>query len=162
MIRIIPFALYILLMALHEVALGDLITFYGAQVSLAPLLVVMIALHKSELTVAWFGFFVGLVASIGSISVFGWHALLLAILGVIAFHVRERLNIESVYSRLLLVFGVVLLHNLLWLLINRTDSYLSMALSYGLASAILTTFAAWLFFLIKDGRLTLAKIKSIF
>jgi len=162
MIRLIPFALYILLIALYEVALRDLITLYGAQISLAPLLVALIALYKSELTVAWFGFIVGLVASIGSVSIFGWHALLLAMLGVVAFHVRERLNVESLYSRLLLVLGVVLLHNLLWLLINRAEAFWPVALSYGLASALFTTFAAWLFFLIKDGHLTLARIKSIF
>lgn len=162
MIKLIPFALYILLIALHEVALRDLITFYGAQISLAPLMVALLALYKSELTVAWFGFVVGLVASIGSVSVFGWHGLLLSLLGIAAFHVRGRLNIESLYSRMLLVFGVVLLHNLLWLLINRTEAIWSVALSYGLGSAVFTTFAAWLFFLFKDGHLTLAKIKSIF
>lgn len=162
MIRLIPFAFYILLVALHEVALRDLITLYSVQISLVPLLVVLIALYKSELTAAWFGFLVGLVASIGSASVMGWHALLLAVLGSLAFHLRERLNVESLYSRLLLVLGVVLLHNLLWLLINRTEAFWTVALSHGLGSAVYTAFAAWLFFLIKDGRLTLAKIKSIF
>ncbi len=53
MIRLIPFALYILLIALHEVGLRDLITLYGAQISLAPLLVVLVALHKSELAAVW-------------------------------------------------------------------------------------------------------------
>ena len=162
MIRLIPFVLYILLITLHEVALRDLITLYSTQISLAPLLVVLVALYKSELTAAWFGFIVGLVVSVGSTAILGWHALLLAAMGVVAYHVRQRLNVESLYSRLLLVLGVVLLHNLTWLLINRTEAFWPFVLSYGLGSAVYTTFAAWLFFLIKDGRPTLARMKSIF
>ena len=162
MIRLLPYILYLLLLGGHQVVFGDLTSFFGARISLAPLLIVLVALYKAELTAVWFGFFVGLVATVGAPSAMGAQALVAAALGMAAYQTRVRLNIESLYSRLLLLLGIVLMYNLSWLMINRTEGEVWFSILYAVGNTVFTTFVGWAFLLIKDGRLTIHRLKSIF
>ena len=162
MVRLIPYILYLFLLGCHQVVLDDLTSLFGAHILLAPLLIVLVALYKAELTTVWFGFCVGLVATLGAPSAMGAQALVAAALGMAAYQMRVRLNIESLYSRLLLLLVIVMTYDLAWLLINRTDGDGWLAMLYALSNTLLTTFVGWIFLLIKDGRLTLSRLKSIF
>ena len=95
MIRILPFLLYLWLVALHQVILGEVVSIYGVGINLPVLLVLLVGLHKSELDTCWFGFFVGMVAFAGLTDMMGWHALVMAIIGYLAYHMRVKINLES-------------------------------------------------------------------
>jgi rod shape-determining protein MreD len=162
MIRLIPYALYFLLLAMHEVFLRDLTSIHGAAINLAALAVILIGTYKSELSAMWFGFATGLVAFAGLPDLCGWHALVLALIGYVTYHVRERLNVESLVAKLLLVAGGVLLHNVCSLIIARTDAFWFHVVINAFTGATYTTIIAWLFFLVKERRITVEKIRSIF
>ena len=56
MTRYIPFVLYLLLIAMHEVIWRDFTVLYLIAINVPAMLVVIVAIYKSELTAAWFGF----------------------------------------------------------------------------------------------------------
>lgn len=162
MIKFIPYILYLLLVAMYQVFLKDITSIYGVTINLPILLVLGVAFYKSEVVACWFGFFVGLVVSAEVPQLVGWNMLIFAIIAFMAFHVVIRLNIESLYARLLFILSGVLLYNIIILLLYRSDSIIYSFFTKSLISAIYTTIIAWLFFLFKDRRITLQKIKSIF
>ena len=162
MSRFIPFVLYLFLIAMYEVIWRDFTALYLIAINVPALLVVLVAIYKSELTAAWFGFIAGMVLSAGNPDGMGWQALLLAAIGIAVFHVREKLNLDSIYSKILLIAGAILLHNLMSILINDLGRVLFLSWSYCLPSAIYTSLVAWLFFLFKEKKITLENIKSVF
>ncbi len=162
MIKIFPFILYLLLIALHQVILRDATAIYEASFNLPCLIVLLVATYKSEMVGVWFGFAAGLVVMAPSPPGLGWQALALAVLALITHYCRERLNLESIRSRLLLVFGGVVVHNAVTLVIQE-----SIAAPYLLGVAVLTgaaytTLFGWVFFLFKDEVITLQKVKALF
>jgi cell shape-determining protein MreD len=160
---IIPYLLYLLLIGFDAVILKDTITIYTASINMPVLVVLTVALYKNEVTAVWFGFFAGLVAGAGGPpALLGWQALIMAVLAAAGSFVRERLNLDSLRARLLVVLIGVLLHNLISLALSRSDGWPVFLFSYVLAGAVYTTVLAWLFFLVKEGRLSAEKIKAIF
>jgi hypothetical protein len=161
-VKIIAYIIYLLLIGLHVVVLRDMTGILGVVINLPAALVLLVALYKNEVSATWFGFAAGLVAAAGVPGRMGWYALLMAVLALAACFVKERLNLDSLKARLLLVLGGVFVHNAAVLVISRADSFLILVASSALTGAIYTTLIAWLFFLMKEGRLTVEKIKSIF
>jgi cell shape-determining protein MreD len=92
----------------------------------------------------------------------GWHGLIMAGLALVACRVRERLNLDSLRARLLLVLGGLLTHNVIVLLISQADGFLINVFTYALAGAVYTTLLAWFFFLVKERIITVEKIRTIF
>ena len=92
----------------------------------------------------------------------GWYALLMALIGLLAYHVRVRVNLENLYSRLAIVFSGVLIHNAAVLILSGSDDLINLLVSRALTGAVYTTFVGWLFFLIKESKITFRKFKAIF
>ncbi|MFZ5980010.1 MAG: hypothetical protein ACOYVF_05205 [Candidatus Zixiibacteriota bacterium] len=159
--RFIPYFIYLLLIGMHQVIWKDLTSIYGITINLTALLVLMVALYKTEVISIWFGFAAGLVLASGAPKFMGWHALILAFIGLTGFSIRERLNLESLYTRLLFVFVGILLHNII-LMVIQADEYFYQLWFNAVFGAVYTVFIAWLFFLVKDGIITFKKIKSFF
>lgn len=162
MIRALPFLLYLLLIGCHQVILSDLTSIGSATINLAALVALLVALYKSEFAALWFGFLAGFVAAAVAGSQAGWFALSLAIIAMVAFHVRQRLNLESVYSRLLVVLGGCLVVELLWLMVEQSDSWTYLILVRVLPSAVYTTVVGWVYFLFKERVVTYQKIRELF
>ncbi|UCD64199.1 MAG: rod shape-determining protein MreD [Candidatus Zixiibacteriota bacterium] len=162
MIRVIPFLLYLWLAAAHQVFLGDITSIAGAVINLPALLVLLVSLYKSELDTCWFAFFIGMVAYIGYGDATGWYILLMAAIGFGTYHVRVRINLESVYSRLVVVFIGVLVHNAVVMATAGGDGSFAILLVRVLSGAVYTSVVAWLFFLVKEGKITYQKLRAIF
>ena len=162
MTRMIPYILYLLLIGLYRVILGDAISIYGVSMNLPVLLVLLVGLHKTEVDSCWFGFVVGLVAYAGITGLLGWHGLIMAAIGFLAFHSRSRINLESRYSRLLLICAGLAVHNIIIQVKSGGDGFLLLLVPKGLTGALYTTAAAWIFFTLKEGQITFQKIKAIF
>lgn len=162
MTSLLPYLLYLALIGMHQVMTINLISVYGATVNLAALIVVLVAVYSSETTAAWFGFWAGIVAFAGVPAVLGWHGLVLALIGIASFHIRGRLNLDSQRSRLLLVTGGVLAHNLISFIIDSHELlWWAMTLNI-LVGALYTGLLAWIFFLFKDRRISTQKVRSVF
>lgn len=159
--RVIPFIFYLFLIAFFDVVLEGPTTFFDAAINVPAIFVLIVAIYKPEIVVVWFGFGVGVVLSAGNPMLIGWHALALAAMAFAAFQVKERLNLASVYSKVYLIFGGILVHNLMTTLIEQPEgiAYLFWTVLTGAAySAVF----GWLFFLFKEGHFTISKIRSLF
>lgn len=160
--RTIPYLLYLLLVAFHEVILRDVTAFYGITINLPAIIVLIIALHKSELTAAWFGFVVGVVMSAGNPQVMGWNALVLSILAVVAFHARERLNLDSFAARMILVIGGVLIHNVVSILVNQSSEFVYQLWRLALSGTLYTGVVATLFLMVLESRRSSKQARTLF
>ena len=85
-----------------------------------------------------------------------------AAVGLTAYHVKERLNLDAMFVRILMILGGVLTAELLTGLESGTNGFGYRLLTEMIPGAVYTTIIGWLFFLNKDGRLTYQKAKSIF
>lgn len=160
---IIPYLLYLWLIALHMVVLRDATAVFGVTLNLPALIVLAVAIYKQDTVAAWFGFFAGLVAAAGGPpEQLGWQALAMSLLALAACRVRERLNLDSLKAKLLMIIGGVLIHNLVSLILSRADAFLIHLVDYVVVGAVYTTVLAWLFLLVKEQRITVEKIKAIF
>lgn len=160
--KTIPYILYLLLIGSHQVIWRDVTSVWGVSINLAGLMVLTTALYKSELATLWFGFFAGLVMAAGMPSNMGWHALTLAALGVTACHVRERLNMDSLWAKLLLVVAGIFLHNVAVILITQASGFLYLLWATAIPDTIYSGLLVWVFFMVKEGHVTMKKIRTIF
>lgn len=160
--RIVPYILYLLLISLHVIILNDATRIYTAWVNLPALMVLLVAVYKDDLAATWFGFFAGLIWAGGMPSQMGWYALTMAAVALAACFVRERLNLDSMRAKYLLVLGGVLVHNLFVLIISRSDAFLHLLWANVLLGALYTSIIGWIFFLIKEGRITVQRVKALF
>ncbi len=162
MIRVLPFILYLWLIALHQVIIRDGTAIFTAEINLPAFLVLAVAIYKSELVSAWFGFAAGLVTAAAEPSLLGWQALAMGIMGIAAFHFRERINVESLYAKLLLIVAGVFLHNLFSILVRGREGFFYLLLVSAFPGAVYTMIIAWVFFLFKEKKITFQKVRAIF
>jgi rod shape-determining protein MreD len=160
--RVIPFILYLLMIGLHQTITKDVTAIYSTAVNLSGLLVLLVAVYKPELVAVWFGFAAGLVVAAEEPGMLGWQALALTAIGLAAFHVRERLNLESLYAKLILILAGVLLHNIAIILLRGGEGFFFLLLVSAFPGAVYTMVIAWIFFLVKEKKITLQKVKAIF
>jgi len=161
-VRVLPYLIYLLLLAGHVVIFRELTSIWGATINLAAFMVLAVSLYKSELIAAWFGLAVGILLAAQSPQLMGWHAVSLAALGVLGYHVKDQLNLDSLYTRLLFILGGVFLHSIAEIIITGGGQILYRLGTNALPSAVYTVVVAIVFFLFKDGVITYRKFKSIF
>lgn len=162
MIRLVPYLFYLILLAAHQVVFRDLTAIGNASINLVALILGLIVLYKSESTAIWFGFFGGLMISAGNPAALGWQALTLALIGLVTAELKGRLNLDSLTARILLIVGVVLPHNLISMVIADTSDLLWELIFICLPGTLYTVAISWVFFRIKDRKITTENIKAIF
>ncbi len=160
--RFIPFILYLLLIAFYVTIWRDLTNIYGATMNIPAFLILAVALYKSEISALWFGFAAGAVASATLPHLMGWHALAGAVLGFVGYHVRERLNVDSLAAKLLFTFVGVFIYNAVTVALNQPGGFLYLLWYSALTSAAYTTAVATLFYLVRGGQVTQENVRSIF
>jgi rod shape-determining protein MreD len=158
----IPYLIYLLLLGGHQVITREPTMILGAPLNLTALVVLAVALYKPEVVALWFGFAAGLVVAAIEPDVMGYYAVATAVLGVIGFHVKQRLNLDSFYSKLVVVFAGVLVHNVFSMLILQPSGLLPRFWSSVLLSAVYTTVVSIVFFLLREGIVTKDRVKAIF
>ncbi len=160
--KFIPYFLYFWIIAMHQVFLADVTSIFGAKINLAVLIVLLVSMYKSEITSVWFGLCVGIIGYAGITELSPWHVLVMASIALAAFHIKEKMNLDSLLARVSFIFCGVLVHNIIVLVLEVNDGFLIYVVRYALPGAIYTTIIGTIFFLIKDGVFTFDKTKSIF
>ena len=160
--RIVPFLAYLVLIALHIVITDDFTSILSAKINLAAFIILAVALYKGELASLWFGFFAGLTVGAVLPETMGWHALFGAALGLLAYHMKERINLDFLAARLLITFVGVFAFNVATEAVTQPDGLGHLWWSAGLTGAVYTTALGTIFFSIKHGLLTGRRVKSIF
>lgn len=163
--RVVPYIFYLLLIACYRTLLAGLLSFGMAQIDLAALIVLLTALSKSEMEAVWFGVAAGLMYDAPDPSRLGVHALIFAVMAAATSQAKERLNLDSIQSRMILVLAGLVFYSIPYTLIyptSGTSEFFRLLWTAALPSIIYTAALAWIFFMVQSGRLSYARIRSIF
>jgi len=163
--RFIPYILYLLLVAFFRTNLHDIFTFGLIEIYLAPLLVILVALNKDILTALWFGFTVGIIYDAPDPHYLGTQMIILSLIGAITAQMKERFNLESLKSRVLLVmtglFVFAIPHTLIYTT-SGTEEFFRILLRGAIPSIVYTSAIGWIYFMFHSGRISYAKLKALF
>jgi len=160
--KIIPYIIYLYLIAFHYTILSEIVDIYQITFDLAAVIVGLIAMYRSESVALWFALAAAVVAGSRNPELIPWEILLLGGTAVVVNQVSLRVNLESIASRLFIIGGLVFVHVLaVDLLVSRADVLFSIY-RHILPTVLYSLVVLWILFLIIDKKLTWPKIKSLF
>jgi cell shape-determining protein MreD len=165
MMRVIPYVLYLFLIAFDRTLLSGFIAIGPAQIYIAALLVLLVAQHKSYITALWFGLVAGIVFAAPDPSRMGIQMFVLAFLGAALAQMKVRFNLDSLRSRFLLLVGGLALYAVPHTLFFTTagpDAVGFTFLRVALPSVAYSAVVGWIFFMIQTGHFSFAKLKTLF
>ncbi|MDD4051405.1 MAG: hypothetical protein PHR28_05850 [candidate division Zixibacteria bacterium] len=165
MMRIIPYVLYLLLIAFDRTILTDLVAIGPAHIYTAALLLLLVAQHKSYTAALWFGIAAGVVFAAPDPSRMGIQMFVLGFLGAAMAQLKVRFNLDSLRSRFLLLVGGLVLYSIPHTLFFTTAGSGSIVFAFirvALPSIAYSAFVGWLFFMIQTGHLSFTRIKTLF
>lgn len=163
--RYVPYVLYLLLIAFYRTNLIDIFSIGAIHIYLTALIVLLVALNKDYLTALWFAFVAGLVYDAPDPIHLGVHMILLSLLSIAASRAKERLNVESLKSRLVLIVCGLTIYAIPETLIYATSGsreFFRVFFHVALPGVVYTAMVGWVFFLFQTGRISWTKLKSIF
>jgi len=160
--RIIPYILYLFLLAFHLTIVKDITVIYGAFIDFTVLMVALVALYKGESTALWFAVCVGIIAGSVRLSLMPWEMLLLVIPAFVINQISARINLESMTSRLMIVGLFLFLHQAVIELVVSTEGYLFLLYASVLPTTIYSLVVGWIIFQMLDGHITWKKVKTLF
>jgi hypothetical protein len=160
--KVIPYILYLYLLAFHETVLSDLIGVYGATVNLVVLMVVMVALYRNVSTALWFAACAAIIVGTPHPGLMTWQMLTLVTLSLVVSRISGRVNLESLSSRLLILGGFLLIHQGVISFLTSSDNPLFVIYRMILPTAVYSLVIGWIIFLMIDGRVTWRKVKALF
>jgi rod shape-determining protein MreD len=163
--RIIPYILYLLLISFYQTIGIGLISIGPAHIQLTALIVLLVALRKEYLASLWFAMAAGLIYDAQDPGRLGAQMMILTLICMATSLAKERLNLESIQSRILLVLvGLVLYtipETLLYTTSGTTEFPLVLA-RVGLPSIVYTAAVATAIFLFQSGLWSWRKFRALF
>ncbi len=163
--RYLPYLLYLLIVACDRTLLSGWLSLGPVQFNLAPLLVLLVALRKPYLAALWFGFVAGLVYDAPDPAHLGMQSVMLCLLGIITSRAKDRVNLESTISRMLLVVIGLIIHAVPQTLVYVTSGPsepVRLLLTVGFPGALYTALIGWIYFMVESGQLSYRRLRSMF
>ena len=160
--KIIPYILYLFLIAFHHTIFSELTSIYGAAIDLTVLLVALIAIYKGEVATLWFAFAAGIVAGTPRPDLMPWEILILCVGAIIINRLISGINLESITSRLVIIGGFLFFHAIAINLVLFAGEFLYVLWRSIIPGTVYSLIIAWLILLCFDGRITWTKIKALF
>ncbi|MFH2035291.1 MAG: hypothetical protein ABIJ45_02720 [Candidatus Zixiibacteriota bacterium] len=162
MIRILPYILYLFIIAFYRTILIEPFSIFGAVIDLSALLVVLVGFYKSESIALWFGLAAAVIIGSQRLEIMPWEMVVLGAGAVVINQFSFRVNLESLVSRLLILGAFVLVHQVVASLLVSPNIFFYSLYKAILPSVIYTVALGWVFFQFKDGKVTIQNIKSLF
>lgn len=163
--RLIPYIIYLFMIAFYRTILAGLFSLGWAEIYLAALIVMLVALKKDIYIALWFGFSAGVIFDAPEPQYLGVHMLILSIIGSVTAQIKERFNLESMNSRVLLLLAGLFVYSLPRVFIYEhlnAGEILGFLLRGVLPSIVYTTLIGWLFFMFQTGQISYKKLKALF
>ncbi|MCX6827522.1 MAG: hypothetical protein NTV06_09725 [candidate division Zixibacteria bacterium] len=150
--KIIPYILYLYLLAFFYSILSEIITIYGVTIDLTVLMIALIVFYKSEEAALWFSSAAAIIAATQRPSSMPWEIISLAGVAVIANQLKLRMNLESLVSRLIILGGFLLIHNIAITASISLDNFAFVFIRYIIPGTAYTLLVGWLIFFFSDNR----------
>lgn len=160
--RVIPYILYLYLLAFHYTILSGVVAVWGVTVDLTALMVILVGLYKSETTALWFAVGAAVVSGTLRLDLMPWELFLLGSTALVVSRVSIKMNLESITSRLIILGGFLFIHQLAITLLTSPDDIVFMLYRSIVPCTLYSLIIGWFYFQFKDGRITWQKVKSLF
>jgi len=160
--KVIPYIIYLFLLTFHDIILRELISVYGVTMDITILLVVLVALYKTEEEAIWFGFFAGMIAGASDIAIMPYEIVAVVVLAVASNQMAARINLESIASRVIILTSAVIVHRVIVTIMLSSTEFFYLFVRNIIPAAVYTMIIGLIFFMIKDGRITWQRIKALF
>ena len=160
--RLIPFALYLALIACYQILLVEPLSLWGAHIALSSLMALLVAVYKTETVAIWFAVSAMFLTHTGDPAAAGVMMIVATVVVIAANYLKSRLNMESLMSRLTITITGCLILELLRAAFVSTTDLLFVYVRYTLPSVGYTSVVALVFFLIKDGYITSRRVREMF
>lgn len=160
--RIIPYFLYLFLIGFYQVVLMEPLMIWGVWIALAPLMVSLVAIYKSQVTAVWFAAGAMFVVNAGDVAASSLQMIVATLVALGIGRYKDHLNLESLPARLALVVAGCFILELVRVTLVTGDGLFFTYLRYMLPSILYTGLVAVLFFLIKDDVISYQKLKRMF
>lgn len=160
--KIIPYILYLFLIAFYATIVADIISIFDVTVDLLIIIVVMVAFYKGEAEALWFGFAAGIVAGATHLNHMPWEIFIVSLTALAVNQIGGRINLESVVSKILVLGCCAMVHGIVMTLTVSTSEFFFVLVRYILPGSFYTLVIGSIFFLIKDGYISWSKIKAMF
>ncbi len=160
--KLIPYLLYLFLLTFHNTILVELISIKGIAMDITILLVVLVALYKSEEEAIWFGFFAGMIAGATNPDIMPYEIIVVLVIAAISNQMANRINLDSLASRLIILGSAVLLHRMIVTLMVSSEEFFFVFVRFIIPTAVYTIIIGMIYFMIKDGRITWQRVKALF
>lgn len=160
MIKLIPYIIYLLLIAFFEVMFRDLTRVFDVSINVTTLIVLLVALYKPERSALWFAFAAGVVSAAGIPHQMGWYCLCLTAVSMTTSQVKEHLDIATLIAKLVVIFCGTLLFNIMLVIFEGWGTFFRFLLLYAIPGAAYTTIVGWVFLLFKDHYITRQTIEE--
>jgi rod shape-determining protein MreD len=123
-------------------------TIRGAELDLAIILLVFIALTRGPKYGVIFGFLIGFLLDIHTPQTLGWGALVKCLIGFVVGNFKDNLYLESMYSKGGLIFFTLVFHDLLYYIFSTgiNASTFRILVNNSLLSAFYTSVVGMLIF----------------
>lgn len=160
--RLLPYVLYLYLIAFHQSLVGDLFAIWGVDIATGALAIMLVAVYKPQTVAVWFGAAVAVLISTGDSIGAAITMVIAAALAVGAEYFKSRLNLESMTARLSVVFvGCLVFETTTAILFSGTGLVYSW-FRFTVPSVVYTTLWALLFFMVKDGIISRSRFSKLF
>jgi len=160
--RVVPYIVYLFLLSFFEVILVEPLSIGAAHIALAPLMISLVAIYKSQTVAIWFGAAVAFVVNTGAPDAAAVGMIVAALIALGANYFKSRLNLESLPAKIAVVGVGCLLFELARVTFLSTADVFYVYAVDSLPSTVYTSVVAYVFFLFKDRYISYARIREVF
>lgn len=142
----------------YQTMLTEIISIKGVKFDLALLILCYLAFTAGPRTAMIFGFWAGLLIDVNTPDKLGMQVLIKTVLGFTIGNFKETLFLENAFAKGLIIFGSVILNDLLYnlpLLNSDSSAYFYIIYRYTLFTGFYTALLGFLWFSLKERKLPL-------
>ncbi len=160
--RLIPYVLYLFLISMFQILLAEPLSIGTAHVSLAPLIIALVAIYKPQSIAIWFGASAAFVVNTGSPEGAAAGMIVAALIAIGANYFKSRLNLDSLPAKMAVVSGACLLFEVARVTFISTSEVFRIYAIESIPSTLYTAAVAYVFFLFKDRYISYDRIREVF
>ncbi len=162
LMKVVPYLVYLFVLSFFQVILSEPLSIGAAHIAIAPLIISLVAIYKSQTEAIWFGAAAAFVVNTGAPDAAAAGMIVAALIALGANYFKSRLNLESLPAKIAVVSAGCLLFELTRVTFLSTADVFYIYAVDSLPSTVYTSVVAYMFFLFKDGYISYARIREVF
>ncbi len=160
-LRLLPYVVYLYFISFDQVIFGDFLAIHGARLCVSSLMIITVALYKSDGIAMWFGAAVAFLVNTSDAPAAGASMILAALVVIAASRLKNRLNLESLSARMAIVIVGATILEVTQILFAGVGDIGFTIVRYTLPSVAYTTIVGFFLFLVLDGHISVGRFKQL-